>query len=301
MFLECLSQSLKIDERLILCAFRGDPDEAPPNAWRPRPWKRGAELSFSAKHNAYVTVASFGRAPDGSFRRRQDTFKAGLALMVDDVGTKVDRKLVEHMQPTGIVETSPDNYQWWYMLDQPLRDQEKFDQLIRAFIRSNLLGADPGMAGVTRVGRLPGFTNGKAKHDRFITKLIDLDPKRRFTVDALIKGFKLTLEGRRMPFGQVYDEESVANRIRMFFSAQKFLQQRGMLKRKNADPSGWQEMRCPWIDDHTNAANTGAAIREPHADNQHYGAFRCHHGHCMDKGWKELTEWISLRAEEEVN
>ncbi len=121
-FLDCLAHALRPDERFILCAFRGDPNEAPSNAWRPRPWKPGTDIPFSARNNAYVTVASFGKVADGGFRRRRDSFKAGHALMVDDVGTKVNIDIVKHVKPTAIVETSPGNEQWWYMLKEPERD-----------------------------------------------------------------------------------------------------------------------------------------------------------------------------------
>ena len=64
-------------------------------------------------------------------------------------------------------------------------------------------------------------------------------------------------------------------------------------KRPEPDPSGWIEMRCPWVDEHTAGADTGAAIREPAEENGYYGAFRCHHGHCADRGWADLTDLIA--------
>lgn len=299
-FLNALASNLLEQERLILIAFRGDPDDAPTHAWRPRPWKPGNEIPFSAKNNAYSTVASFGKVADGGFRRRKDSFKAGHALLIDDVRTKVPFDVVKGVKPTAIIETSPGNEQWWYMLGDPERDYDKFDQVIRAFIRDRLLGNDPGQAGVTRVGRLPSHVNAKAKYGgSFLTRLIEFEPTRRFTIDELVKKFKLSLEGRRMPPPSV-DRSIAKARIDMFYNAQKFLQRRGMFKRKLPDPSGWQEMHCPWRDGHTGAADTGAAIREPAPESQWYGAFRCHHGSCAARGWKELTDWIADLAAEEV-
>ncbi len=156
------------------------------------------------------------------------------------------------------------------------------------------------MAGVTRVGRLPGYTNAKAAYGgNFVTKLIDLDTTRLFEIDELVKQFKLSLEGRRMPPPSV-DRDKATDRINMFYRARSFLARRKMFKRREPDPSGWQEVHCPWRDGHTAAADTGAAIREPHLENQFYGAFRCHHGSCAARGWKELTDWIADLAAEEV-
>ncbi len=298
-FLNVLAKSMPEDERLILCGFRGDPNEAPTNAWKPRPWKRGAEIPFGARHNAYVTVASFGRAPDSGFRRRKDTFKAGRALMIDDVGTKVDPSKVNSVEPTFIIETSPDNFQWFLLLKEPERDADKFDAFIRAFIEGRLLGADPGMSGITRVGRLPGFTNGKVQHNGFVTRLVASNPKNVFTLPELLKKFDLKLAGTRSPPKFIPNDVS-RDRIKMFVNVEKFLQRRKMFKRNSSDPSGWREMHCPWKDEHTNGADTGAAIREPRVENQFYGAFRCHHGSHVDKHWKDLTDWIADLAAEEV-
>ena len=79
-FLTDLARGLRPEERLILCGFPGDPYSAPPNAWRPRPWRPGADMPFESSDNAYVTVGAFTRAADGTYRRRTETFAAGLAL-----------------------------------------------------------------------------------------------------------------------------------------------------------------------------------------------------------------------------
>ena len=305
-FLAALCGELPEDERLILCGFAGDPEKAGPTAWRPRPWRPGREMVLDEGVNAYATVASVRRAGDGRFRRRTDPFAAGLALMVDDVGTKVPTDsmlgldLKPLLAPSAIVETSEGNYQWWYILKQHERRVEYFDGVIRAFISGKLLGADPGMSGVTRVGRIPGFVNGKAKHGGWVVKLIELNAE-RYTVDHLLDAFKLKINGQRFTRDRLPTEEAV-ERNRAFGTAYKFLAQRAMLKKGEPDPSGWTEMTCPWAaTDHTGGADTGAAIREPAPENDYYGAFRCHHGHCADRGFAELTEWINEIAVEELN
>ncbi len=296
--LAALSEGMSEEERLILCGFAGDPNAAPSHAWKPRPWRPGRGLEMHESWNGYTTVASFGRAGDGSFRRRTETFAAGRALMVDDVGTKVDPSAVAALPPSAKIETSPDNFQYWYILAEPERDMSKFDGVIRAFISGKLLGADPGMSGVTRVGRLPGFQNAKPKYGGWTVKMHELAP-RRYSLDELLAGFSLQINGRRIPARKLPTEEAV-ERNRAFMSAFKFLAQRRMLKKGEPDPSGWVEMTCPWVGDHTGAADTGAAIREPAPENDYYGAFRCHHGHCIDKGWADLTDWINELAIEEL-
>lgn len=304
-FLLALAGELPEDERLILCGFSGDPETAGPSAWRPRPWRPGRDIVLNENDNAYVTVGSFLRAGDGSFRRRTETFAAGRALMVDDVGTKVTRESMEGAPPpSAIVETSPGNEQWWYFLKRPEEDMARFDALIRAFIAGKLLGADPGMSGVTRVGRIPGFLNAKAKYrtedsPRGFRVALRALCDERYSVDDLLLAFKLKLNGRRETRTKLVTEEAI-ERNRAFTPIYRFLASRGMLKRDAPDPSGWTEMTCPFIDHHTGRADTGAAIREPSPENDYYGAFRCHHGHCIDKGWADLTEWVNETAAESL-
>lgn len=294
-FLNALAWKMPASERLILCGFVGDPDKAEPGDWRPRPWRPGAPIPFGPKANGYVTISSFGRADDGSFRRRAGLFAAGRALMVDDVGTKVPTSSMTDTAPSAIIETSPGNHQYWYLLSEPERDPERLDGIIRAFIAGKLLGADPGMSGITRVGRLPGFQNAKPKYGGFETAFRLFEPKRRFTVESLLSAFNLRIEGRRPAIRKI-PSEIARSRVEAYFTIEEYLRRRNMLKRSKADLSGWTEMHCPWVDEHTGGADTGAAIREPAPDNQYYGAFRCHHGHCADRGWSQLTEWIADQA-----
>ena len=299
-FLEALAEGMPPEERLILCGFRGDPNTAEKGAWRPRPWRSGRSIPFDQAANAYVTVSSFGTAEDGTYRRRVDTFRAGRALMIDDVGTKVPRSLIGDVAPTVVVETSPGNEQAWYLLSEPVRDVSRFDAIIRAFIAGRLLGADPGMSGVNRVGRLPGFTNGKAKWNGFRTRLVSAEYGRRYSAEELVRTFGLELLGRRYVEKQPRGSEELKERARAFgiFAAQ--MRDAGMFKAADFDPSGWMEVRCPWVGDHTGRADTGAAIRRPGDENHWYGAFRCHHGHCADRGWGDLTEWLAEQSLEAV-
>ena len=280
---------------MIVCGFPGNPFTAPPNAWRPRPWRPGREMNVEPNWNVYITVASFGRAADNSFRRRTDTFAAGRALMVDDVGTKVNPKIVEHMPPSAVVETSPDNFQWWYFLDSPERDRDRFDGVIRSFIYSQLLGSDPGMNGVNRVGRLPGFINGKPAHNGWRIPLRECNG-RRWSLGELIDGFKLKLEGRRSASAPTMISSTAKDRAHLWAATMGLLRDLKMMKRSESDPSGWTEMHCPWSEGHTDRADTGAAVRRPHEDNGWYGGFRCHHGSCAGRGWSELSSWVADAA-----
>ena len=298
LFMNALGAPMSDEERIIICGFVGDPHDVGPAAWRPRPWKLGKEFPIDFTANGYTTVACFKKASDGTYRRRSETFSRGLALMIDDVGTKVDASILG-LPPSARIETSPNNEQWWYFLSEPEPDAARFDGVIRAFIHGKLLGADPGMSGITRVGRVPGFQNSKKAYGGWTVKLNEIN-NLRYTIEELLRGFGLSIMGRREPRVKLHSEEAI-ERNRSFMTAYKFLDQRNMLKRAEPDPSGWTEMRCPWVEDHTGSSDTGAAIREPAAENDYYGAFRCHHGHCNDKGLGDVTDWINDLSIEELD
>lgn len=297
-FMSALFPQIREDSRVILCAFEGDPNNATIRQWQPKPWQPGQELRWGPHWNLYTTISSFKCAQDGTWRRRGELFSAGHALMIDDVGTKVDPDLVVGLPPSAIVETSPMNFQWWYFLTEPEEDKERFDGVIRAFISGKLLGCDPGMAGVTRVGRLPGYLNGKGKYGGFQTRLHKLNDF-SYSVDELLNAFGLRIAGRQIPLPRLATEEAL-ERNRAFMAIYKFLDQRKMIKRSEPDMSGWTEISCPWCDGHTGGVDNGAAICEPSENNAWYGGFRCHHGSCISRGWRELTEWVAETAAEEL-
>lgn len=304
-FLHALAAGLPEDQRMIMCGFTGDPYEADQYAWKPIPWHPSKPVPLSPQENAYVTVGAFGRAEDKTFRRRNETFRAGLALMVDDVGepgdgssSRVHRSNLTGMPPSARVMTSPGNEQWWYFLSEPCTDAALFDGLIRAFISGKLFGADPGMSGITRVGRVPGHVNGKKKYNGWVCRLEELSAV-RYTPQQLLDGFGLKINGRRTDNVRLTSADAI-ERNRMFAHVYKWLDQRNMLKRHEPDTSGWTEMRCPWVDGHTNGVDNGAAISEPSPESGYFGGFRCHHGSCASRSWKELTEWVNERSVEEL-
>lgn len=298
-FLDALAYYMGDEERVILCGVPGDPGLAPPHAWKPRPWRRGFDgHEFPDSWNGYVSVAAFGRGNDKSFRRRSPDVAAGLAFMVDDVGTKVPRAIVADLPPSAIIETSPGNEQWWYFFDKPVRDIPAFDALISAFIDGPLQGNDPGMASVTRVGRLPGYFNGKPAYGGFTTKLLMLNDS-RFTMDEITEHFQLEIRGRVERRDRLIPHD-VETRVRAFYTVYTFLKGRGQLKRDEPDPSGWTEMHCPWVHDHTGAVDNGAGLREPAEENGYFGAFVCHHGSHINHTWRDLTEWVNELSDEEL-
>ena len=300
-FLTELAVDMPQDERLICCWFSGDPSKDA--SWVPRAWAPWERVFVPNNRNIYVAISSFRANARGEFRRQTNLFGHGLALMVDDIGTKVNPDVIKVLQPTALIETSLNNYQAWYFLNPPATNRDHFAAVIRAFIHQQLLGNDPGMAGVNRVGRLPIGINGKPKANDWSVKTHEWRPQIRYTTQQLLSAFKLnlTIETKSTDIARKAAAQRAPDRIAAFRAMVTWLEQNNMFKAHDFNIGGWRELHCPWRDNHTDRADTGAALGYPNVENGWYGAFQCHHGHCQSLTLRNLTDWVADTQEEILN
>lgn len=299
-FFNAMKEALPPEGRIMLCQFRGDPNSDIKGKWRARVLNNVSMIDEKA--NVYLCVSAMKKNDRNEFRRRKENFAGGLLLMIDDLGTgkgaKFPMSTIDAAPPTALIETSPDNFQAVYIFDKLVTDMAKFEALIRAFINKEFLGKDTGMAGVNRVFRPPAGVNAKPKYGGWNVRMESWHPERRYSIEALAAAFGLELKtaGPRVPKGATVNK---AENIRHFISVRAELRAAGMLKKDEADMAGWMDMKCPWNHEHSGEMDNGAAMRIPDADNSWFGAFKCHHGSCETRGWRELTEWLS-EAQEEI-
>lgn len=298
-FVAEMRRNLPDHARILLCQFRGSPEDDIKGKWRAKVLDDCGLIDPAA--NVYLCVSAMRRNDRGEFRRRKENFAGGLLLMIDDLGegpgSKFPLSTIDPAPPSALVETSPGNFQAIYLFDKLVTDMRLFEALIKAFIDAQFLGKDTGMAGVNRVFRPPAGVNGKAKHNGWRVRMTEWHPERRYSVEQLAKAFGLTLNlrGKPVPRGATVDK---AESIRRFIEVRAALRSAGMLKKREADIAGWADVECPWTHEHTAAADNGAAISLPNDENAWQGGFRCHHGACEGRGWRELTEWLAAQQEE---
>lgn len=105
-FLEALFEEMTPGCHTIICGFPGDPLTAGRENWAGRPWHPGDKVPPNFDHmNSYLTVSAFEPDPEtGDLRRRKANFVAMHAVMVDDVGTKVDSSQIK-LPPSAAIET----------------------------------------------------------------------------------------------------------------------------------------------------------------------------------------------------
>jgi hypothetical protein len=304
-FLESAFAGMLPGAHTIICGFQGDPntkdrDQSRRN-WCGRPWRLGDRVpGWFDKANAYYTVSTF--EPDsqtGELRRRKSEFVEMHVAMVDDVGTKVRAdKLV--LRPSALIETSPGNFQACYFLasDGDSRCRATCERLIDRMIEAGLAinSKDPGMAGVTRYARLPVGTNQKHAYIErlghpFQVRLAYLEPTRHYAISQMAEAYKLDMTERRARAPVVpITPALIARGVSRFEATLEVFKLLGMYRGQHGT---WHEVTCPWVDSHTDRADTGAALSEPSESNNWAGGFVCHHGHCRGvRAMKDVRTWL---------
>lgn len=284
-FLEQLFLSLGDDEHVAVCSKPGDPTAGP---WQAR---GGANVDSSCPNttNNYFNCSTFRLDSDGDLKARKDLMYRYRVLVLDDINTKVLPDRVEGLAPTYIIETSPSNFQYGFLLTEPINDPDVVVRLQAAVSAAGL--SDAGAMGAARWARLPYAINGKAKyHDAdgkaFVCKLTTWSPELRYTLDDIYNGFglKTAIATTARPSGAVPRVSNMPAELSHEVFRTKLpenpvitaLKERGLYKTDKGQ--GTHEITCPWLDEHTDQLDGGTAYFEP---DKAYpaGGFKCHHSH----------------------
>lgn len=289
-FCEALSSS-----KPIVVSFRGNPSTAPSRNWFGCAWNYGSS-NLPADANNYFSLAAFHADESGQYRRKKASFHSLHAVMLDDVGTKVENDRVT-LQPSWLLETSPGNHQAGYLLREPLTDGIQADRLMNAIIAANL--CDPGANGPrARLARLPVAVNGKSDPP-FICRLVTWSPESRYTVAELVAGLQLDIQESVRPKKSSVRESQPhpidgdpvwlprpeENAVIAALRYQGFY--------KAPLGQGKHDVTCPWVHDHTGSIDSGCAYFEPD-DNWAIGGFKCLHGHCAERNIRDLLNYLGL-------
>jgi hypothetical protein len=284
--------------RAYVCAYPGDPKKPPPGAWD------GGQADKMLVHcqagtNNYYAVSLF-TAPV----RQGEFFDALYVLGFDDVGQAqpADKvRAVMGREPTYRLETSPGSEHWGFVLETPIRDPGLADALIHALrvAVTGVNGKDPGQEGITRYLRLPFGINGKASlgADRnYPTRVIawdDLEAMSDAEIAALIKTYGVTPDKRHGRPGKKVitpgtgspdDEDTVLSALRAL--------DRVLAGPRDTPMGHGYDVICPWVDEHTDRAATGAVYVPG-------DAFKCQHGHCYGRGYPEMWDKVDALLRED--
>ena len=123
----------------------------------------------------YFGTSSVTRHEDGNLYNRKAQFSALHVVVLDDIGTKIPLdKLPKALKPNYIIESSEGNYQYGYILDEPLTDLAQAEALVHLVYTSGI--SDGGGKMPTKAVRLPCGVNGKQGVKQYQdVKLIELN------------------------------------------------------------------------------------------------------------------------------
>ena len=86
-------------------------------------------------------------------------------VLIDDLTIEnVNRMKADGLEPSLLIESSPNNFQSWLKLSDSDKPLSKEQRLECSRLLTNQYHGDVGAIGSVRIGRLAGFTNRKAKH-----------------------------------------------------------------------------------------------------------------------------------------
>lgn len=262
---------------------------------------KAVEQQLPATANNYFIASAFSLNAHGRIEAKKGNSQAVHALMFDDLGTKVRLEKLGWFELSWLIETSPGNYQGGVIFAEPITAKQA-DDLNERVIAAGL--CDTGATSpATRWCRLPAAINGKPKYTQpdgsaFQCRLAKWSPEKRYSPQEIIAG--LNLSASSAPAGK----SRHLSRIGAGAAAIKHdgddpvvaaLKTAGLYKR--ALRNGAHDITCPWVDEHTDHIDDGAAYFPPSAANT-YGGFKCHHAHGAELNITKLKAFLQLPAEE---
>ena len=285
------------DEAVGVCAFQNPPELV-------RWWNLYSPSDPNIKRlidrgdaNTYFCISTVRQ--QRRLRRGQDDLQALYVVPLDDIGTGQGAKYAPDtvpLEPSYIVETSPQNYQYGYLPSEPIRDKAVARALVKLVTEETGDGAASIMG---KLIRLPNGYNNKAKYGNPVPRcaLKEWHPERRYSVHELLRGFGISEEVFETQV-EKYRGQTRSTAAGAPFSDEVFdyLSWRGDVISDAADDDGWYQIVCPWHGDHSEQTDISkTASYSPlgcggeHAKDRQ---FNCFHEHCKDRKSGHVVDWM---------
>ena len=268
-------------------------------------WKPGLCATLPPDCWFFCISTVNGLADDGKVRRRKSDLRRTACLVLDDVGTRIERTVVT-LPPSWVLKTSvklwdhvageeapdgrpTDNFQIGYIIDSGM-DPGSAGLLLQA-LKTNDELKDAVLTAVTQPYRLPGSIN--RKHDPpFASCLVVWEPATRYLPSEIARHYALP------PKPKAPEPRPVFRRFRDDGDSVWQALQRGRYVLSDKPVNGWYPIKCPWQDEHhehsmDGRADSGIAYKPRHAPLG--AAFKCFHSCCTGRGWRDLYDLLVRR------
>lgn len=205
--------------------------------------------------------------------RRQANAVAVLAVVLDDVGTKVPRDKIL-LAPTWELETSPGNFQLGFLLKEASPDIHAADELYAGLVAAGL--QDPGVRDCNRLFRVPNSVNNKPGKDNYRAVLHDFNEARVYTLKSLAKGLKVKPVSLAKSWVDTGERPAAGQDDALL----DWMLDKGMVLCRAT--RGWLEIECPFSEEHTDGRETCKYLPLSES-NCGRPQVRCHHSHGDDE------------------
>ena len=267
-------------------------------------------LSKSKKAQALYFATATCTREDGKLYHRKKLFSSLRVVVLDDIGTKVPvDKIPADFPPSYIIESSEGNYQYGYVLDEPVETLSAAEALIQLVYESGY--SDEGGKTPVKLVRLPEGVNGKkGEKGPFVsalTSLTDVTYSPQQILDALqihvswsdvlvdadaVTKSRASKSLGSTPWASVSPQGQAMNGF--IDPVLEWMYDERLVAHDNGGE--WIDIKCPWHEGHT----TGDTARyKPlgRGDNVEQRAFHCHHGHCKDtNNTAEFLKYIATNS-----
>jgi hypothetical protein len=287
--------------RACVCSHTEPPDapdrEKNPGVWTGGPVHQADGLYQQTHRQNYTCVSTFSTDERGVYRRRQEQFAALHFIVLDDIGKKItiDPRTLGLGEPTLINETSPGNQQWFYRLREPIRDYARANYLAKEVLAMPVQGqllTDQGARGLTRLCKLPVGMNLKlALQQPWRNRVLSWRPELAYDAQEVASWFGADLVKARAPRAPQAASASDAAEHSLI----QALQAEGLLKSSQVKATGWWDIYCPQLDEHTGGDDSGTAVK---VNANGSWTFKCQHGHCADFKAKDLFRFLENSGHE---
>lgn len=265
---------------------------------------------FKAAKKCYFATSTLKRDDDNLLRHKSDNFCAMYVLVLDDIGTKVSADIFpKELEPTYIIESSKGNYQYGFVLEEPITCLHAAKSLVSLCYEAGF--SDNGGKLPVKKVRLPCGVNGKqSKKDPSAgvfpvtltksdgpywepQKLLDLMDVAIKWGDVVELGASLAQHKNIKALGSSpWSHAQVPSLDGVVDPVLEWLVEEGHYQ---GDDGKWATITCPNAHMHSNGGDeTAGYIPLGRAsDGADCRVFNCFHDHCKELSTADFLQWVA--------
>ena len=259
---------------------------------------------FKQPRACYLATSTIRLDAKGALRHKSENFVSMRFIVLDDIGTKVPvSKLPKALKPTYIVETSEGNFQYGYVLKEPVYELEAAKMLVQLAYESGF--SDEGGKVAVKLARMPAGVNGKAgDKGAFKVRLVTMDgplwaPQKLLDTmnidqewDEILKDAKAVAQRRasNMAGASVWSHAKAPATDGTVDPVLEWLMDNDQYLSDNGE---WVTVPCPNAVNHTSGSDTAGYRPLGRGTDPTSRAFHCMHGHCSDLRTTDFLQYVA--------